>query len=71
MYGIADLICSSRLQRGYTVSLKFRNLKHTGNELLKVDLKISTFEFVKIESQRFQCSNNNSNILVDQKNKNT
>ena len=34
---------------------------------MKIDLKISAFEFVKIVSQCFQDSNNNSNILFDQK----
>ena len=31
---------------------------------MKIDLKISAFEFVKIVSQCFQGSNSNSNILI-------
>ena len=49
----------------YLQNSKIQNI--SGKELMKIDLNISAFEFVKIVSQCFQGSNNNSNILFDQK----
>ena len=49
----------------YLQNSKTWNISDKG--LMKIDLKISAFEFVKIVSQCFQDSNNNSNILFDQK----